>query len=67
MSPSTAASPEMNDAEFANIQALEEGMWWFRGQRKILNQLLEPVASGCVPRDCGMASNRQLGIWHRET
>lgn len=33
----------MNDAEFENIQALEEGMWWFRGQRKILNELLDPL------------------------
>jgi SAM-dependent methyltransferase len=39
-----SATPEMNDAEFANIQALEEGMWWFRGQRQILNQLLDPLA-----------------------
>lgn len=36
----------MNDAEFANINALEESMWWFRGQRKILNQLLDPLAPG---------------------
>ena len=34
----------MNDAEFANINALEERMWWFRGQRQILNQLLDPIA-----------------------
>ncbi|MBY0508105.1 MAG: class I SAM-dependent methyltransferase [Bryobacteraceae bacterium] len=39
-------SPEMNDAEFANITALEEGMWWFRGQRQILNRLLDPLAGG---------------------
>lgn len=44
--PGTVLTPEMNDAEFANIQALEERMWWFRGQRKILNQLLDPVAGG---------------------
>lgn len=40
------AAPEMNDAEFANIQALEERMWWFRGQRQILNQLLDGLAEG---------------------
>jgi SAM-dependent methyltransferase len=40
----------MNDAEFANIQALEEGMWWFRGQRQILNALLDgvPVGNGLM-------------------
>lgn len=42
--PAALLTPEMNDAEFANIIALEEGMWWFRGQRRILNQLLDPIA-----------------------
>jgi len=45
VSPVTPA-PEMNDAEFANITALEEHLWWFRGQRQILNQLLDPLAAG---------------------
>lgn len=46
MSKAGLATPEMNEAEFANIEALEERMWWFRGQRKILDQILDPVAAG---------------------
>lgn len=34
----------MNPAEFANIAALEENFWWFRGMRKILFRLLDPLA-----------------------
>jgi SAM-dependent methyltransferase len=32
----------MNPAEFANIAACERDLWWFRGQRKILESFLEP-------------------------
>jgi len=34
----------MNPAEFANIAALEENFWWFRGMRRILFRLLDPIA-----------------------
>ncbi|MBI4906812.1 MAG: class I SAM-dependent methyltransferase [Acidobacteria bacterium] len=34
----------MNPAEFANIAALEENFWWFRGMRDILCALLDPIA-----------------------
>jgi SAM-dependent methyltransferase len=34
----------MNPAEFANIAALEESFWWFRGMRGILTGLLDPIA-----------------------
>lgn len=34
----------MNPAEFANIAALEESFWWFRGMRRILFRLLDPLA-----------------------
>jgi len=33
----------MNPAEFANIAAAEEQMWWFRGMRRILDQVAAPV------------------------
>ena len=46
MSVPPSASAEMNDAEFANIEALEEKMWWYRGQRRILNALLDGVDFG---------------------
>ncbi len=35
----------MNPAEFANIAALEENFWWFRGMRRILFRLLDPEAA----------------------
>jgi SAM-dependent methyltransferase len=34
---------EMNPAEFSNIATLEQKLWWFRGQRKILYSLLDPI------------------------
>lgn len=34
----------MNPAEFANIARAEAGFWWFRGMRKILYALLDPLA-----------------------
>jgi SAM-dependent methyltransferase len=36
----------MNPAEFANIAALEENFWWFRGMRRILFRLLDREAAG---------------------
>ncbi len=64
MSNTPPATPEMNDAEFANIQALEERMWWFRGQRQILNELLDPLAGAYVKvleAGCGTAyQSREL-------
>ncbi len=36
----------MNPAEFANIARCEERLWWFRGQRRILDELLRPFLPG---------------------
>jgi SAM-dependent methyltransferase len=33
----------MNPAEFANIARAEQDFWWYRGMRKILFSLLDPV------------------------
>jgi SAM-dependent methyltransferase len=41
----------MNSAEFANIARCERDLWWFRGQRKILSNILEPVFRGRAVRD----------------
>lgn len=40
----------MNPAEFANIAAIEENFWWFRGMRRILFRLLDPLAARHAPR-----------------
>ncbi|MCS7025049.1 MAG: class I SAM-dependent methyltransferase [Bryobacteraceae bacterium] len=40
----------MNPAEFANIAALEETFWWFRGMRRILFRLLDPLDAERRPR-----------------
>jgi len=34
----------MNAAEFANIAAAERDFWWYRGMRRILFSLLDPLA-----------------------
>lgn len=34
----------MNPAEFANIAQAESGFWWYRGMRRILYALLDPLA-----------------------
>jgi SAM-dependent methyltransferase len=34
----------MNPAEFANIAESEQDFWWYRGMRKIMYRLLDPVA-----------------------
>ena len=36
----------MNPAEFANIAAAEQHFWWYRGMRRILFRLLDPLAAG---------------------
>jgi SAM-dependent methyltransferase len=36
--------PPFNPEEFANIAATERDHWWFRGQREILQRLLQPKA-----------------------
>src|SRR5262245_37560880 len=33
----------MNPAEFANIHAVEEHFWWYRGMRRILFRMLDPL------------------------
>lgn len=35
---------KMNPGEYANLSAAEERMWWFRGMKRILLRLLDPVA-----------------------
>ena len=34
----------MNPAEFANIAKAEETLWWYRGMKRILLRLLDPLA-----------------------
>jgi ubiquinone/menaquinone biosynthesis C-methylase UbiE len=36
----------MNAAEFANIARCERDLWWFRGQRRIMANVLEPLLRG---------------------
>lgn len=36
----------MNTAEFANIARCERNLWWFRGQRRILTSVLQPMLKG---------------------
>ena len=35
----------MNPAEFANIARSEQTFWWYRGMRRILFRLLDPIAA----------------------
>ena len=34
----------MNPAEFANIAKSEEAFWWYRGMRRIMFRMLDPIA-----------------------
>jgi SAM-dependent methyltransferase len=36
----------MNPAEFANIANSEEHFWWYRGMRRIMFRLLDPLSGG---------------------
>ena len=36
----------MNPVEFANIAKSEEAFWWYRGMRRIMFRVLDPIASG---------------------
>jgi SAM-dependent methyltransferase len=36
----------VNPAEFANIAAAEQHFWWYRGMRRILFRLLDPLVAG---------------------
>ena len=36
----------MNPAEFANIAEAEQGLWWYRGMRRILMRVLDPWLKG---------------------
>ncbi len=51
----------MNPAEFANIAAIEENFWWFRGMRRILFRLMDPVAA---ERRFGMVLEAGCGTGH---
>jgi len=48
----------MNPAEFANIARAEESFWWYRGMRRIMFRLLDPLAErrrigGVLEAGCG--------------
>lgn len=52
----------MNPAEFSHLAAAEERMWWFRGQRRILFELLDPLARSrsftrVLEAGCGTGAN----------
>jgi SAM-dependent methyltransferase len=52
----------MNPAEFNYIAAAEERMWWFRGMRRILFELLDPLAASrrferVLEAGCGTGAN----------
>ncbi len=52
----------MNPAEFGYIAAAEERMWWFRGMRRILFDLLDPIARAhaferVIEAGCGTGAN----------
>ena len=36
----------MNPAEFANIAAAEQQFWWYRGMRRIMYRLMDPIVAG---------------------
>jgi SAM-dependent methyltransferase len=36
----------MNPAEFANIRAVEQNFWWYRGMRKIFFRMMDPLLRG---------------------
>src|SRR4051795_2882772 len=40
--PAPFMSAFMNPAEFANIRAVEQEFWWYRGMRQILFRMLDP-------------------------
>src|SRR4051812_16933086 len=40
--PAPFMSAFMNPAEFANIRAMEQEFWWYRGMRQILFRMLDP-------------------------
>ena len=45
----------MNPAEFAHIAAAEQDFWWYRGMRRILFRLLDPIAGSRVFKRVGEA------------
>jgi SAM-dependent methyltransferase len=52
----------MNPAEFGHLAAAEERMWWFRGMRRILFNLLDPLAKtrpfkNVLEAGCGTGAN----------
>lgn len=52
----------MNPAEFGHLAAAEERMWWFRGMRGILFDLLDPLARthsfrNVLEAGCGTGAN----------
>lgn len=60
----------MNPAEFNHLAAAEQDMWWFRGMRRILDELLEPLVRArsftrVLEAGCGTGANaRHLAARH---
>jgi SAM-dependent methyltransferase len=55
----------MNPAEFANIRAVEESFWWYRGMRRILFRMLDPLVQNrpirrALEAGCGTGYFSQL-------
>jgi SAM-dependent methyltransferase len=55
----------MNPAEFANIRAVEQDFWWYRGMRKIFFRMLDPLLRGrrighALEAGCGTGYFSQL-------
>jgi SAM-dependent methyltransferase len=51
----------MNPAEFENIARAEQNFWWYRGMRRILFRILDPVIAG---RRLGRALEAGCGTGH---
>ena len=55
----------MNPAEFANIRAVEQDFWWYRGMRKIFFRMLDPLLRGRRLERVLEAIGRETGLTTR--
>jgi len=55
----------MNPAEFANIAKAEEQFWWYRGMRRILFRVLDPIVRHRTIR-CALEAGCGTGHFSRE-